>query len=73
MERNRTLGMEILVVPFPEPGVSLLSRTTTPLSAFTDTGAYYTALYALQAEIAGALAVMLCSPSYSGQNPCIGR
>lgn len=71
-EMNRSLGMEILLVPFPQPGVSLLSRTTTPLSAFIDTGAHYIALYVLQAELVGALAVMLCCPCSSGQTQLHG-
>jgi predicted acylesterase/phospholipase RssA len=67
VERNRSRGMQILLVPFPQPGVSLLSRSTTPLSAFMDVGIYYIVLYVLRAEIAGALIVLLCSPCPRGQ------
>ena len=58
LERNRALGMEVLHVPSPQPGVSLLSRATTPVSAFMDTGSFYTIVYILKAEILRFLAVL---------------
>jgi len=65
-------GMAVMQVPYPTPGVGLLTRSNTPLSVFCETGALYTALYVIQGELVGVLAVLLSCLSFCGTSPPTG-
>jgi hypothetical protein len=73
MQNAEKHGATILRVPYPRSGVHVLYRKNTPFSAFFALGTQYIAVYAVRAELLGALTVLLCCPSFSGLKQAHGQ